>query len=349
LWPFAKGLGALGAGGLISNLANPENITLLAPAIMAYNGISVADATALASVGDALWPFAKGLGALGAGGLISNLANPENIKLLAPAIKAYNDVNGEKLAITGRGLEAFAPGLAKFGVGGLISKLADPKSIELLAPAIMAYNDVNGEKLKITGEGLKAFGVGLMSLVGGGLLGDIGEFFSGDKKSIFKDTAESLKGLDGVDGNHISKVGGGIKNLADGLNTLNEKKVALLNTIKIPNIMPLAAAEYERIFKELQSDDPATIKKVQGLMRGPVIQNNKLGDRQELLEIAKQTRDILKTLIDDKRAEGQGRPLSSTKVTNSNYNEASTIVHTGGGATPMNEVLLKTISVGSYG
>ena len=53
-------------------------------------------------------------------------------------------------------------------------------------------------------------------------------------------------------------------NAIKSINALDESKIGLLNKITIPQVMPPTAAEYERIFKAMQSAEPSTIEKVQG-------------------------------------------------------------------------------------
>ena len=55
-----------------------------------------------------------------------------------------------------------------------------------------------------------------------------------------------------------------LSNAIESINTLDESKIGLLNKITIPQVMPPTAAEYERIFKAMQSAEPSTIEKVQG-------------------------------------------------------------------------------------
>ena len=57
---------------------------------------------------------------------------------------------------------------------------------------------------------------------------------------------------------------GSFSNAVNAINNIDEKKIGLLSKINIPQVMPPTAAEYERIFKALQTAEPSTIEKVQG-------------------------------------------------------------------------------------
>ena len=78
--------------------------------------------------------------------------------------------------------------------------------------------------------------------------------------SVIKGIQRVVKAL----GSGNAQALGSFSNAVNAINNIDEKKIGLLSKINIPQVMPPTAAEYERIFKALQTAEPSTIEKVQG-------------------------------------------------------------------------------------
>ena len=128
-----------------------------------------------------------------------------------------------------------------------------------------------------------------------------------------------------------------------------EKKIKNIKA-KEENSIKKKFLEAETVFQKLKKEQEAQKKASANLTGGGLTAAKAtMSRRQEKLDAAKQTRDILKASIDAKRAEGQGWPLTANQVNAPIINEGEKKISVVGNAIPIDPVLLKTISVGSYG
>ena len=107
------------------------------------------------------------------------------------------------------------------GIGGFLGGFAGETMIQM--------ESIDGDKLAQIGKGIFDLGTGMSAFAGGraaggladlagGIGNAIGSLFGGDKKGTLHVFAEISKD-NSIDADRLSQLGGGIKNLADGLAT----------------------------------------------------------------------------------------------------------------------------------
>ena len=66
----------------------------------------------------------------------------DGMQKLAPAIKTFEDLDGNKLSAAAGGMKDMLGGLASVGVGGLISELGDTSQLKELAGAVKEFEQI---------------------------------------------------------------------------------------------------------------------------------------------------------------------------------------------------------------
>jgi len=148
-----------------------------------------------------------------------------------PAAAAYGGIG---IAAVGAGLGGFLAALAVAGTA--VQKLGGSEGIkELLinlAAGLNPISELNGTNLLKVGGGLLAITTGLAALFGLKVASGIKEFFFGEddpSKGPLAKLAEQLKLFKDIDGENLSKLGQGFKDLTTGLSNLasmSDKDVA---------------------------------------------------------------------------------------------------------------------------
>jgi hypothetical protein len=210
----AIGMGAvgLGFGGFIAGLA------LGGAGVQMFGGPQ--------GVRDLLVNLAEGLNAFEPNSLIA-LGSMLGAGMLfgavgGPAAAAYGGIG---IAAVGAGLGGFLAALAVAGTA--VQKLGGSEGIkELLinlAAGLNPLSELNGTNLLKVGGGLLAITGGLAALFGLKVASGIKEFFFGEddpNKGPLAKLAEQLKLFKDIDGENLSKLGQGFKDLTSGLSNL---------------------------------------------------------------------------------------------------------------------------------
>jgi hypothetical protein len=210
----AIGMGAvgLGFGGFIAGLA------LGGAGVQMFGGPQ--------GVRDLLVNLAEGLNAFEPNSLIA-LGSMLGAGMLfgavgGPAAAAYGGIG---IAAVGAGLGGFLAALAVAGTA--VQKLGGSEGIkELLinlAAGLNPLSELNGTNLLKVGGGLLAITGGLAALFGLKIASGIKEFFFGEddpNKGPLAKLAEQLKLFKDIDGENLSKLGQGFKDLTSGLSNL---------------------------------------------------------------------------------------------------------------------------------
>jgi hypothetical protein len=208
------GMGAvgLGFGGFIAGLA------LGGAGVQMFGGPQ--------GVRDLLVNLAEGLNAFEPNSLIA-LGSMLGAGMLfgavgGPAAAAYGGIG---IAAVGAGLGGFLAALAVAGTA--VQKLGGSEGIkELLinlAAGLNPLSELNGTNLLKVGGGLLAITGGLAALFGLKVASGIKEFFFGEddpNKGPLAKLAEQLKLFKDIDGENLSKLGQGFKDLTTGLSNL---------------------------------------------------------------------------------------------------------------------------------
>ena len=180
------------------------------------------------------------------------------------------------------------------GIATVVNSFKGP-SLDEKTQAVQKLSNIDPTRMQLTAAGIEAIGEALDSIGGGvkipffskespvlGLLelaknsGGILDASSAIDQFV-KNASLFEKGVD-IDDSVIEGIEKVVKSLGSGdpnglnafsnainaINDLDMAKIGLLSKINIPQVMPPTAAEYERIFKALQTAEPSTIEKVQG-------------------------------------------------------------------------------------
>ena len=214
---IGKFFGGLGGGllaGFVSALGNPLMLksagifALVLPLI----GVGLAGFVAAIGVG-----FAAAAAVVGKGLEVLNPALEE----LGYSLKPFEDINGDKLAAAGDGMADMLGGLVSIGIGGLISGLADTSKLNELADVMKKFNGVDGERLKLIGPAMQSIGGGLAALGGSGVIQGIAGLVGSDSPiQQFETLTVALKKFDGINTDHLIKVGPAVKSLGEGLSAM---------------------------------------------------------------------------------------------------------------------------------
>ena len=150
----------------------------------------------------------------------------DGMEQLAPVLKQYEELDGNRLSAAAGGMKDMLGGLAAVGVGGLISELGDTSQLKELAGAVKEFEQIDGEKLKLIGPAMIELGKGMGATGLGAVAGAIGEFFSGGSpKDQYKDLAEGLSHFNTIDTDKLTKVGPAVEALGTGLSGMGGGKL----------------------------------------------------------------------------------------------------------------------------
>lgn len=209
-----------GAGGLLSGfvmaMGNPGMLKAagIFAVVLPLVGVGIGGFIAAVSAGIAAasWIMGKALPTLA-----------EGMERLQPALKSFEELDGDKLSAAAGGMESMLSGLASVGVGGLVSELADVDGLSKLAQTMKEFEEIDGAKLQLIGPAMTELGKGLGATGLGSIVGSIGKLFGGDgPEEQFKSAARGLMAFSEVDGDKIAKVGPAIGQLGPGIKALSE-------------------------------------------------------------------------------------------------------------------------------
>jgi hypothetical protein len=209
-----------GVGGVVSGIVqafgNPGAVKAAGFFAIAFPliGAGLGGFIAAVSVGIAAasWIMGKALPTLADG-----------MSKLQPALKGFEELDGDKLSAAAGGMKDMLGGLASVGVGGLVSQLADTSGLSNLARTMKEFEEIDGAKLQLIGPAMTELGKGLGATGLGSIVGSIGKLFGGDgPEEQFKAAARGLMAFSEVDGDKIAKVGPAIGQLGPGIKALSE-------------------------------------------------------------------------------------------------------------------------------
>ena len=222
------GLGsALGGGGAAAGAAGGAAGVVKVfgnPAMLKSAGI-FAIVLPLIGVGIAGFIAAIGAGIAGASWLMGKALPTltEGLETIQPALKSFEELDGNKLAAAGSGMSSMLGGLASVGIGGLISGLGDPEGLTKLAKSMQEFEKIDGGKLSLIGPAMVDLGKGLGATGLGSIVGSIGKLFGSDgPEEQFKSVARGLTAFGEVDGDKIAKVGPAVESLGLGIKALGD-------------------------------------------------------------------------------------------------------------------------------
>lgn len=219
LGKLVGGFAGQALASFVMALGNPAMVKAAAlfmvTAPMIGAGIGLFIAAVSAGIAAASWIMGKALPTLADG-----------MDQLAPVLKKYEELDGNKLSGAAGGMKDMLGGLASVGVGGLISELGDTSQLKELAGAVKEFEQIDGEKLKLIGPAMIDLGKGMGATGLGAVAGAIGEFFSGGSpKDQYKDLAEGLGHFNTIDTDKLTKVGPAVEALGTGLSGMGGGKL----------------------------------------------------------------------------------------------------------------------------
>ena len=219
LGKLVGGFAGQALASFVMALGNPAMLKaaaiFMATAPMIGAGIGLFITAVSAGIAAASWIMGKALPTLADG-----------MDQLAPVLKKYEELDGNKLSGAAGGMKDMLGGLASVGVGGLISELGDTSQLKELAGAVKEFEQIDGEKLKLIGPAMIDLGKGMGATGLGAVAGAIGEFFSGGSpKDQYKDLAEGLGHFNTIDTDKLTKVGPAVEALGTGLSGMGGGKL----------------------------------------------------------------------------------------------------------------------------